>query len=65
MRVIVVREGDRRQRTGAICPTPEMLAAMGRYNEMLAEAGILRAADGLKAVFGGQARCVRWVRAAC
>src|SRR5579872_5313458 len=29
-------------------PTPEMFAAMGRFNELLAEAGIMRAGDGLK-----------------
>jgi hypothetical protein len=41
------REGDRRQRKGML-PTTEMLEAMGRYNEELVNAGIMRDADGLK-----------------
>jgi hypothetical protein len=31
-----------------ILPTPEMFEAMGRYNEELIKAGIMRAGDGLK-----------------
>jgi hypothetical protein len=31
-----------------LLPTPEMFEAMGKYNEELAEAGVMRAGDGLK-----------------
>jgi predicted transcriptional regulator YdeE len=46
-------------------PSPELLAAMGKYNQELAQAGILLAADGLKASsrgarvrFSGESRVV-------
>jgi hypothetical protein len=50
MRVMVLVKATEDSEKG-LFPTAqmtEMLAAMGRYNEALAKAGILRAADGLK-----------------
>ena len=47
MRVMVlVKATDDSER--GILPTKDALAAMGRFNQQLADAGILRAADGLK-----------------
>jgi len=47
MRVMVlVKATDDSER--GVLPTADAMAAMGRYNQALAEAGILRAADGLK-----------------
>lgn len=43
--VLVKATGDSEQ---GVLPTPELLEAMGRYNQELVQAGILRAADGLK-----------------
>ncbi len=47
MRVIVFVKATEDSERGDL-PTPEMLEAMGRYNELLVEAGVLRAGDGLK-----------------
>jgi len=47
MRVMVIVKATEQSEMG-ILPTTELLEAMGRYNEELANAGILRAADGLK-----------------
>lgn len=47
MRVMVIVKATADSETGAL-PTAELLGAMARFNEELHEAGILRAADGLK-----------------
>jgi hypothetical protein len=47
MRVMVLVKATEDSEKGVL-PTPEMFEAMGKYNEELAKAGILRAADGIK-----------------
>ncbi|GJE26435.1 YciI family protein [Methylobacterium organophilum] len=46
MRVMVLVKATTESEAGQM-PSAELLEAMGRFNEALAEAGILRAADGL------------------
>ncbi|WP_369324926.1 YciI family protein [Burkholderia cepacia] len=46
MRVLVIVKATADSESGRM-PDPEMIAAMGRFNEELAKAGILLAADGL------------------
>jgi len=47
MRVMVLVKATEESERGDL-PTRELLDAMGRFNQELIEAGILRAADGLK-----------------
>ncbi len=47
MRVMVIVKATDDSERGTL-PTTELLEAMGRYNDELSKAGILRAADGLK-----------------
>ena len=47
MRVMVLVKATEDSEKG-ILPTPEMFEAMGKYNEELVKAGIMRDADGLK-----------------
>ena len=47
MRVMVLVKATEDSEKG-ILPSKELLEAMGKFNEELAKAGILRAADGLK-----------------
>jgi len=47
MRVMVFVPGNDQSEAGAL-PTTEQLAEMGRFNESLARAGVLLAADGLQ-----------------
>ena len=47
MRVMVLVKATEDSEKG-ILPTTEMFEAMGRYNEELIDAGIMRAGDGLK-----------------
>ena len=47
MRVMVLVKATADSEQGAL-PTAEMLAAMGRFNEALVQAGVLVAGDGLK-----------------
>jgi hypothetical protein len=47
MRVMVMVKATEDSEKGML-PTKELLEAMGKFNEELARAGILRAADGLK-----------------
>jgi predicted transcriptional regulator YdeE len=47
MRVMVIVKATSTSEAGKL-PCPELLAAMGKYNEELAKAGILLAADGLR-----------------
>jgi hypothetical protein len=47
MRVMVLVKATEDSEKGTL-PTPELLAAMGKYNDELRNAGILRYADGLK-----------------
>ena len=47
MRVMVMVKATEDSEKGLL-PTPELLAAMGKFNDELRAAGILRAADGLK-----------------
>ncbi len=47
MRVMVFVKATKDSEQGAL-PSPELLTAMGKYNEELVNAGIMLAADGLK-----------------
>ena len=47
MRFIVMVKATKNSEAGML-PTPELLAAMGKYNEELIKAGIMQAGDGLK-----------------
>ena len=53
MRVMVFVKATVDSETG-ILPTPEMLAAMGKYNDELTKAGIMKAGDGLKPTSQGK-----------
>lgn len=64
MRVLVIVKATTDSESGRM-PDPEMIAAMGRFNEELAQAGILLAADGLhpsmrgkRVHFAGKSRTV-------
>jgi Uncharacterized protein conserved in bacteria len=64
MRVVVFVKATKGSEAGEM-PTPELVEAMGRYNEELINAGIMLGGDGLKAsshakrvVFSGQNRSV-------
>lgn len=64
MRVVVFVKATNGSEAGEM-PTPELVEAMGRYNEELINAGIMLGGDGLKAtshakrvVFSGQNRSV-------
>ncbi|WP_028456001.1 YciI family protein [Chitinilyticum litopenaei] len=46
MRVMVIIKADRNSEAG-VMPDEALLAAMGKYNEELVNAGIMRAGDGL------------------
>jgi len=46
MRVMVIVKASKDSEAGAL-PSKELITAMGKFNEELAEAGILLAADGL------------------
>ncbi|MEI4473663.1 YciI family protein [Frigidibacter sp. MR17.24] len=65
MRVMVLVKATEDSEAG-LMPTPEALEAMGRFNEELAAAGVLRAGDGLKpsragarVAFDGTTRTIR------
>src|ERR1700693_6073627 len=47
MRCMVIVKADKNSEAGAL-PSQELLAAMGKFNEELAKAGILLAAEGLQ-----------------
>ena len=47
MRFMVIRKADEETEAGAM-PSEELIAAMGRYNEEMVKAGVMRAGDGLK-----------------
>lgn len=53
MRVMVLVKATQDSEAGML-PTPELLEAMGRYNEALIEAGILKDGDGLKPTSQGK-----------
>lgn len=53
MRVMVLVKATRDSEAGML-PTPELLETMGRYNEALIEAGILKDGDGLKPTSQGK-----------
>ena len=65
MRVMVMVKASTESEAG-VMPTPELLAAMGRFNEELAKAGILQGAGaglkpsshGVRVRFSGSARTV-------
>lgn len=46
MRFMVIRRADEETEAGKL-PSPELLAAMGRYNEELIKAGVMLTGDGL------------------
>jgi hypothetical protein len=48
MRVMVLIKADKNTETGAL-PDEKLLAAMGRYNEELVQAGVMLAGEGLQA----------------
>ena len=52
MRFMVLVKADKKSEAG-ILPSQELLAAMGKYNEELAKAGVLLAGEGLKASSSG------------
>jgi len=47
MRVLVIVKADKNSEAG-ILPSPELFAEMGKFNEELANAGIILAAEGLR-----------------
>lgn len=47
MRFMILLKADKNSEAGVL-PSEEMLAAMGRYNEEMANAGVLVAAEGLQ-----------------
>ncbi len=47
MRVMVIVKATADSEAG-LMPAPELFEAMGRYNQLLIEAGIMKAGDGLK-----------------
>lgn len=53
MRVMVLVKATTDSEAG-LMPSPELLAAMGRFNEQLVAAGILQAGDGLKPSSAGK-----------
>ena len=53
MRVIVFVKATEESEKGTL-PTPELLEAMGKFNDDLRAAGIIRAADGLKPTSQGK-----------
>lgn len=53
MRVMVLVKATEDSEAGTL-PTPELLDAMGKYNEALIEAGILKDGDGLKPTSQGK-----------
>jgi hypothetical protein len=48
MRVMVIVKADKNSEAGVL-PTRELLAAMGKFNEELAKAGVMLAGEGLQA----------------
>jgi hypothetical protein len=48
MRVMVIVKADKNSEAGVL-PTQELLAAMGKFNEELAKAGVMLAGEGLQA----------------
>jgi hypothetical protein len=48
MRFMLIRKADEETEAG-VMPTPELLDAMGRYNEELIKAGVMVGGDGLMA----------------
>ena len=53
MRVMVIVKATKNSEAGVL-PNEEMFAAMGKYNEELVKAGILKFADGLKPSSAGK-----------
>src|SRR5580704_15123297 len=53
MRVMVFVKATDDSEKGVL-PTPELLEAMGRFNALLTEAGVMRAGDGLKPSSAGK-----------
>ena len=51
MRVMVIVKATRESEAGEM-PTEELLAAMGKYNEELVEAGVMLAGEGLRSLVG-------------
>jgi hypothetical protein len=47
MRYMIIRKADRDTEAG-VMPGEALIAAMGRYNQQLVDAGVMRAGDGLK-----------------
>ena len=57
MRVMVLVKATESSERGKL-PSAEMLEAMGRFNEELADAGIMLGGDGLKPSAQGKADCL-------
>ena len=47
MRFMIIRKADESTEAGAVA-SEELIAAMGRYNEELVKAGVMRSGEGLK-----------------
>ena len=52
MRFMIILKATRDSEAG-VMPTPELLAAMGQYNEALVKAGVMQAGEGLQATSKG------------
>ena len=55
MRFMVLLKADKNTEAGVL-PSTELLAAMGKYNEELVNAGVMLAGEGLQPSFEGDAR---------
>ena len=53
MKVMVIVKATKDSEAGQL-PSPELLAAMGKYNEELVKAGIMQAGEGLKPSSAGK-----------
>jgi hypothetical protein len=65
MRFMMIMITERKSAESGVLPSPELFAAMGRYNESLQKAGVLLALDGLhpsakgaRVSFGGGKRAI-------
>ena len=53
MRVMVIVKATKDSEKGML-PTPELLEAMGKFNQQLIDAGVMKAGDGLKPSSAGK-----------
>jgi len=62
MKFMILLKADKNTEAGAL-PDEKLLAEMGKYNEELAKAGVLLAAEGLQPSSKGRACQVVWRKA--